>query len=75
MSYMEWQKNLASFPTCFAPPSKKQSYEWIQIPWAYSTKVVRINEIAKLAIIMQHFPHNSKIYYLYLTICTFFEWV
>ena len=44
-----------------------------RISWAYSPKVIRTNEIARLVIITLY---NSKIFTSsYLNICTFFEWV
>ena len=43
--------------------------------WAYSPKVIRTNEIARLVIVMYHFPYNSKFLNLYSSICTFFEQV
>ena len=71
--------NIVSFsrhslvPSPCTPPSKKQSGERSRIAWVCSQEVVRTNEIARLVILTKHFLHNSKIFYLYSSIRTFFE--
>ena len=42
-----------------APPGEKQSGEQSQISWAYYSKVVRTNEIARSVIISKHLPYND----------------
>ena len=66
---------LSLVPNPCAAPAERQSGEQRQISWAYSPKVVRTNEIARLAIITKHFPYNSKTFCLYSSIRTFFEQV
>ena len=38
-------------PVCVHPPAEKRSGEQSQISWAYSPKLVKTNEIARLLII------------------------
>ena len=48
-------------PSPCVPPGKKQFGECSRIPSAYSPKVVRTNEIAKLVITTLDFPYNMLI--------------
>ena len=48
-------------PTRCVPPSEKWSGECSRISWAYSQKLVKTNDIARLLIITWHFPYNMFI--------------
>ena len=62
-------------PSLCAPPGEKQSGKQKLTFWGLFQKVVRTNEIARLVIITQHFPYNSKIFISTQVSVPFFEWI
>ena len=50
--YTSWRRGSSLVPSPYTPPGKKRPGGWSGISWSYSPKMVRTNEIARLATIM-----------------------